>query len=347
MKREIKSDKTEHIAAPQRLDTKEGAPLSAKDSSQPIQADDDVAGVRLPTLAPFHLEATVRVLQRRPSSHEIWDGGRYLRVFTTADGLVLTAVENRGSIDAPDVRLSFLAGVPSAGTRRSLAQIVRQMLGLDVDPRPLHAAAMRLRGLRQTALSLRGMRPPRFATLSDAFANVVPFQQLSLDAGAAIVGRLVERLGKRIMHDDRSFAAFPTARAVAGARLSELLACGLSRSKAESLRRLARAVEAGEVCEEDIAELATSEALKRLIELPGIGPWSAALVLLRGYGRLEVFPPGDSGAKRGLDALLRLRTAESLVRVVERFGEYRGYLYFCGLGGSLLAKGLIHRAGPA
>jgi DNA-3-methyladenine glycosylase II len=80
------------------------------------------------------------------------------------------------------------------------------------------------------------------------------------------------------------------------------------------------------------------------MELPGIGPWSAALVLLRGFGRLEVFPPGDSGAQRGLNALLRLRTPESLARVVDRFGEYRGYLYFCGLGGSLLAKGLIHAA---
>jgi 3-methyladenine DNA glycosylase/8-oxoguanine DNA glycosylase len=307
----------------------------------------DITGVRLPAAAPFHLEATVRVLQRRPSSHEIWEQNRYLRVFTTTDGLVLTAVENRGSIDAPDVRLTFLAGAPSAGTRRTVEQIVRKMLGLSVDPAPLHAAAVRLRALRPTALSLRGMRPPRFATLFDAFANVVPFQQLSLDAGAAIVGRLVERFGARVMHGDQPFAAFPTASAVAGARRSALVACGLSRSKAESLRYLANAVETGELREEAIAKLGTADALQTLIELPGIGPWSAALVLLRGFGRLEVFPPGDSGAKRGLDALLRLRTPESLARVVERFGDYRGYLYFCGLGGSLLAKGLIHRAETA
>jgi 3-methyladenine DNA glycosylase/8-oxoguanine DNA glycosylase len=309
--------------------------------------DDDAAGVRLATAAPFHLEATVRVLQRRPSSHEIWEHNRYWRVFTTTNGLVLTAVENRGSIDAPDVRLSFLAGAPSADTRRSLEQTVGKMLGLAVDPAPLHAAAVRLRGLRPTAIALRGMRPPRFATLFDAFANVVPFQQLSLDAGAAIVGRLVHRFGERVMHGGRPFAAFPAASAIAGARMSALLRCGLSRSKAESLRYLARAVEAGEVDEVAIAQLGTSDALTKLIELPGIGPWSAALVLLRGFGRLEVFPPGDSGAKRGLNALLRLRAPDSLARVVERFGDYRGYLYFCGLGGSLLAKGLIRGAKTA
>ena len=74
---------------------------------------------------------------------------------------------------------------------------------------------------------------------------------------------------------------------------------------------------------------------------------SAALVLLRGFGRLEVFPPGDSGAMRSLTSLLQLRTPESLAAVIDRFGEHRGYLYLCGLGASLLAKGLIHRAGTA
>jgi 3-methyladenine DNA glycosylase/8-oxoguanine DNA glycosylase len=316
---------------------------SMRDISRAADGE-DAGSVPLATAAPFHLEATVRVLQRQPSSHEVWDQSRYLRVFTTTDGLVLTAVENRGTTDAPNVRLSFLAGVPSAGTRRAIERTARKMLGLDVDPAPLQASAARLRALRPTANALHGMRPPRFATLFDSFGLVVPFQQLSLEAGAAIVGRLVERFGEHLTHDDRTFAAFPTPSAVAGARLGALLACGFSRSKADSLRRLAKAVEEGEIDEEAIARLDTPEALKTLMELPGIGPWSAALVLLRGFGRLEVFPPGDSGAKRGLSTLLRLRTPESLARVVERFGHYRGYLYFCGLGGRLLAKGLIHPA---
>jgi DNA-3-methyladenine glycosylase II len=314
-------------------------------SARTSRADpEDAAVVRLLTTAPFHLEATVRVLQRRPGSHEVWEGNRYLRVFETPDGLVLTAVENRGSIDAPDVRLAILAGTPSALTRRSLEQMLGKMLGLSVDPAPLHSAAMQLRSLRPTALALRGMRPPRFATLFETFGNVVPYQQLSLDAGAAIVRRLVERFGEQVSHGGKSYAAFPHASAIAGARLPPLLACGLSRSKAESLRSLAKAVEAGEVREEAIAPLATSDALAQLIALPGIGPWSAALVLLRGFGRLEVFPPGDSGAMRGLTALLRLRNPESLGRVIERCGDYRGYVYLCGLGGSLLAKGLIRSA---
>ncbi|MGH8284249.1 MAG: DUF488 family protein, partial [Steroidobacteraceae bacterium] len=300
---------------------------------------------RLITRAPFHLEATVRVLQRRPANRvDVWEQNRYRRVLTTADGLVLVEVENRGTVDDPDVRLAIRSGNPSAATRLEIGRTVRKVLGLDVDPVPLQALVEGERKLRPTALALRGMRPPRFAGLFEAFVNVVPFQQLSLDAGIAIVGRLVERLGKRLEEGDRRFDAFPTSRAIGDARLDALRACGLSRSKAESLRSLARAMESGELTEERISGMSTSDALKTLAELPGIGPWSAGVVLLRGLGRIDVFPPGDVGAMRGLSALLRLRRAQSFDRVVDRFGEHRGYLYFYALGGNLLARGLIGAA---
>jgi hypothetical protein len=45
---------------------------------------------------------------------------------------------------------------------------------------------------------------------------------------------------------------------------------------------------------------------------------------------------------RGLSALLHVGPGAPLGRVVERFGDYRGYLYFYALGDRLLAKGLIH-----
>ena len=48
-----------------------------------------------------------------------------------------------------------------------------------------------------------------------------------------------------------------------------------------------------------------------------------------------------AGAQAGLRALMHLRPEAPLGRIIERFGDYRGYLYFYALGGRLLAKGLI------
>jgi 3-methyladenine DNA glycosylase/8-oxoguanine DNA glycosylase len=302
-------------------------------------------GTRLAVQAPFHLEATVRVLQRRPANRiDVWEPNHYLRVLTTADGLVLVEVENLGTIDDPDLRLSIRSGNPSAATQLKLARTVRKVLGLDVSPAPLQRRMAAERRLRPIALALRGMRPPRFAGLFEAFANVIPFQQMSVDAGVAIVGKLAERFGKHVELGKHRFNAFPTSRAVAGARLATLQKCGLSKAKAESLRHVAKAVESGNLTEDAIADMSTPDALARLTELPGIGAWSAALVLLRGFGRIDVFPPGDVGAAQALSELLRLHSREALDRIVERFGEHRGYFYFFGLAGSLMEKDLIHGA---
>jgi DNA-3-methyladenine glycosylase II len=70
-----------------------------------------------------------------------------------------------------------------------------------------------------------------------------------------------------------------------------------------------------------------------LLELPGIGPWTADYVLLRGLGRLDVFPSGDVGAARTLGRILG-RTIEppAAVQFAARFAPLRGMLYFCMLG---------------
>lgn len=302
-----------------------------------------VPGFQLSTHGPFHLEATVRVLQRRPSNPvEVWHGDSYRRVLRVNGNPVLVEVTNRGTIEVPDVRFAILAGEADPPI---LAGLLRRILGLDVDPRPFLDRATRQPRLRSTARALRGMRPPRFPDLFEAIGNVVPFQQLSLDAGMAITTRLVTRFGQRFGGEDAICHTFPTAEVIAGARPKALLACGFSNRKVDTLRRLAGLIAAGDLDEQRIAQLSTPEALRVLTALPGIGPWSAGVLLLRGFGRLEVFPPGDAGASRGLGKLLQ-RDGPGLERIIQRFGPLRGYLYFCALGDSLLAKGYIHPAPP-
>ena len=287
----------------------------------------------------------MRVLQRRPSNAvDLWEEGRYLRVLTLTHGLALVEVDNRGTIDDPDVRLCVRCEHACGATHIEAVRTVRKMLGLDLDPVPLQNLGDVERTLCATVLALRGMRPPRFANLFEAFANVVPFQQLSLDAGVAIVARLVRRFGQCFEYAGRRLYGFPAAAVIGQARVQTLRACGLSSRKAEVLRYLARSIASDQLTEEELSAMTTNNALSTLTELPGIGPWSAGLVLLRGLGRTDVFPPGDVGALRGLRGLLHLGPRARLNDVIERFGDQRGYLYFCVLGESLRARGLIHAA---
>jgi DNA-3-methyladenine glycosylase II len=162
----------------------------------------------------------------------------------------------------------------------------------------------------------------------------------------AVTRQLVQRFGDVLLHDGRRYPTFPSAEVIAETRTASLKSCGLSAKKSFALHSIAKAIASGALSPAEIERLSSSEAMKRLMQLPGIGAWSAALVLLRGFGRMDVFPQADTGVESSLIALLRLRSKTRLARIADGFGECRGYLYYYGLASRLLSAQLIHAAPP-
>jgi len=303
------------------------------------------ASFAIPAVSPFHLEATVRVLQRRPTNRvNRWEDGRYLRVLPTDEGLRLVAVENHGALDAPDLRGLVLGGPISPRTQEQLNATLQRLLGPSVDPTPFYRVARQDARLHAVTTSLRGLKPPRFPSLFETIANVIPFQQVSLAAGDAVVGRLVERFGERLCLGDRTYAAFPRPEHLVAVDVDALRELGLSRAKAATLRDVASRILVGELSEERLEALPSDEAMEVLTALPGLGPWSAGLILLRGLRRMEVFPAGDVGAVKNLGRLLGAETPMpdgGQQALLAAMGDTRGYLYFYALGWRLLHEGLI------
>lgn len=294
-------------------------------------------------VGPFHLEATVRILQRRPADRldHLVDGA-YLRLYQAPEGLVLAQLDNRGTLDAPDLRLSFLTGRPSPATKRRIAATTRRLLGMDQDVRAIERRLRQIPALRGVTAALRGMRPPRFATLLESFGRTVPYQQLSLDAGAALTNRMVEHFGDGLDYEGEPYFVFPPADRLAAASEDDFRALGFSRTKGRTLIGVASALRSGALDPEALESLPTPEAWQRLCALPGIGPWTASLLLLRGMGRLDSFPASDVGGNRGIATLLGEEPKHfEADRFAEPLGPQRGMLYFYSLGAHLLAKGLI------
>ncbi len=284
---------------------------------------------------PYDLALTVRLLQRRPTNPvDRWEegpeGGTYLRLVRTRRGLVLAGARQRGS----KVELLVDRGA-TAPQVRTAAATLNQILGLELpapDFRPLARLSPELGAL---AAKLAGMRPPRFADLHETVLHVVPFQQVSLDAGTAVTRRLIERFGT----EASGIWAAPEPGRIASARLDTLRRCGLSTAKARTLRSAARLIADAKLTDALIESLPSQEALEVLQELPGIGPWSAGLILLRGFRRTDVFPSGDAGVAKALSPWFPAPT--DLTRAVASLGETRGHLYFLALGSQLLARGLV------
>ena len=117
---------------------------------------------------------------------------------------------------------------------------------------------------------------------------------------------------------------------------SELRRIGFSNRKAETILELADAASAGELELNTFEGLDDSAVLEALLRQPGIGPWSADYVLLRGLGRLDVFPRTDVGALNGLRSFLEAAgREEDPSAALARWSPDAGLVYF-----HLLLRGL-------
>ena len=115
-------------------------------------------------------------------------------------------------------------------------------------------------------------------------------------------------------------------------------------AKARTVVEIARSIVDGDLDLEGLHRLDDATAVEQLTSLRGIGRWTAEYVLLRGLGRLHVFPGDDVGAHNKLRRLFGIDTPldyESVRRLVARWDPYAGLVYFHLLLDSLSREGLI------
>lgn len=125
-------------------------------------------------------------------------------------------------------------------------------------------------------------------------ANAIVGQQISVHAAESVWSRLVERYGRSRILDPQRLGQATT---------EDLRACGLSRKKAEFLLAAADAFERGDLADGQWKDLPDREVFERLQRLPGVGPWTAHMVMIFHLGRLDVLPTEDLGLLKAFRAV--------------------------------------------
>jgi DNA-3-methyladenine glycosylase II len=277
--------------------------------------------LRLPARAPFRLDFTVDALRRLASNvvDVVGEDGTLYRALQDASGTEIVAVR-------PSDGYAIEIRATGRSAERWSAGVAR-MLGTGVDLSEWYARSRQIGWLAPMVAALRGLKPPRYPTLWEACAHAVLFQQISIHAAGAIMRRAVMLLGDEVIAGGVRCIAFPPPQRWLEADETRLRATGISANKIAHLRSAARAVIDGTLDETALAPLSTQEAAERLRCIRGIGPWSAAVVLLRGMGRLDTFPLRDSGVARSL-SLLAGEMHVDQGELLERLGDTRGMLYY-------------------
>ncbi len=288
----------------------------------------------LDPVPPFRLDLTVWTLRRHAANAlDRWDGATYRRVLPAAGRWVEVAVTQAGSPEKPRLRVAVEGATPDAGARTVLRSALERLLGINIDLTPFYRLAAGDESLHPMAARFRGMKPPRYATLFESLVIGICSQQVSLTVGVLLLNRLIAAYGTRLGEDAAVVHAFPTPQVLAGTLPDALRPLGFSRQKGRAIVELAGALAGGgkALTLEALEPLPDQEAIGRLCALRGVGPWTAEYVLLRGLGRIDLFPGDDAGARNGLKAWLHLDTAPGAAavrRILEPWHPYAGLIYF-------------------
>jgi DNA-3-methyladenine glycosylase II len=281
---------------------------------------------------PFRLDLTVWTLRRNPANLiDRWDGRTYRRVLRLSTGPAEIAVEQTGPPDAARLKVAVCGGKPGPRTKAEVAATLDRMLGLHVDLRGFYRLSSGDRQLKLLADPFCGMRPPRYETLFESVITAIASQQVSRTVSILLLNRLAHRFGVALSADAEAVHAFPAPRDVAGLGISELRQLGFNRQKGRAIIELASAITDGTLDLEGVAALSDEEAVARLSALRGIGRWSAEYVLLRGLGRIHIFPGDDVGAQKNLQRWLHLGKPPeyaAVQRILHRWHPYAGLIYF-------------------
>ncbi len=241
------------------------------------------------------------------------------------------AVARAGPPDAPRLRVAVEGERVGSGTRPAVTAALERLLGLRIDLAGFERLASRDVRLRPLARRFRGMKPPRFPTVFECLVNAIACQQVTLTLGIRLLGRLAEAYGLEARGGEVPARAFPRPEDLAGRSPEELRPLGFSRQKARALIDLADAIAEGNLDLETLAAEPDEIVADRLCRLRGVGRWTAEYVLLRGLGRLHVFPGDDVGARNNLKRWLETPASldyEGVHRALAPWRAYAGLIYF-------------------
>jgi DNA-3-methyladenine glycosylase II len=302
--------------------------------------------VVLRPISPFRLDLTVWTLRRRPDNLiDRWNGETYCRAVIIEGKSAEMAVTQVGEIEKPSLKVTITSRESLPNAKEVARALMEKMLGLNVDLSQFYHFAKGNPELEPLMELFRGVKPPRFPSVFEALVNGISCQQLTLALGIRLLNRLTSAYGQKMkLPAGELVSVFPRPFDLAPLKPENFRALGYSRQKGKALIELSNRVIDGKVNLEELESMNDQTTFEKLNELRGVGRWTSEYVMLRGLGRIHVFPADDVGGRRSLQGWLKMESSlnyDETNRVLSTWKPYGGLLYFHLLLDRLRKEGVI------
>jgi AraC family transcriptional regulator of adaptative response / DNA-3-methyladenine glycosylase II len=246
---------------------------------------------------PFAAEHLFGFLSRRTlGGVETGDAGSYARVIRLGRRISHFTARHLADQHA----LEFATPATNVGDLLEITRRVRCLFDLDADPLAIASQWKADPILGPELKKLPGIRVPGCWSGFELAVRAIVGQQVSVAGARTVTTRLVEKFGDSVSIPGQPALthAFPTPAALARAVGGDW---GMPEARADAIRGLARAVQAGKL--ELEADADPREVRERLMALPGIGPWTAEYIAMRALRDPDAFPFSDLVVKREMKKL--------------------------------------------
>jgi AraC family transcriptional regulator of adaptative response / DNA-3-methyladenine glycosylase II len=243
---------------------------------------------------------------------EAVEGERYRRSISLNGGCGYFEVSLDEGGNALEARVQF----PDSRSLFLIIERIRSMFDLNADWTAISRGLGTDPALRARITAEPGLRVPGCWDRFELTVRAILGQQISVKGATTLAGRVARSFGQPFSGPGGLTHIFPAADRLADADLSRV---GVTKKRAETIRLLACAVCNGEICFEEIRD--SSAFLSRLVEIPGIGNWTAQYVAMRALGEPDAFPAGDLILLRAAT----LRTSRELEKRAEAWRPWRSY----------------------
>ncbi len=286
----------------------------------PVSEAGDVLTLRLGYRPPYDFAAMLDFLRGRAlPGVEVVDEHSYSRVIGPIDrpGWLRVSAWPNG-----EHALKLELHGPSTTRLLEIVQRLRRMFDLDADPQAIATALSSDARLAPLLAQRPGLRLPSGWDGFEIAVRAIIGQQVSVAAARTLASRLAQKYGQALPQPFAPGLAhlFPTPEALVNAELESI---GLIRSRAQTVRGVARALLEGRV--DFRAEHTLDDFAARWVALPGIGPWTAQYIALRALGHPDAFPVEDLVLQKALPADGTRMTAKALAARAEAWRPWRGY----------------------
>lgn len=257
-----------------------------------------------------------------------FDGESYQRVLQIQERPVFLVAKPVGQ--PPHHQLEVTCNTSRSNDITRVENRLRRIFNLDLDLEGFYRGAANDTLLNQITRQFEGYRVPCFPTLFESLICTILGQQINVRFALDVKRRLVKKYGNTVLFNGREYYGFPTPASLVNVTVEEFRKLKVSRQKAGYIEGVANLILNGGLTESAIINLNDDEILRRLMEVKGIGRWTAEYVMVRGLGKASVIPAAGTGIRAAFAHFFGLQkaTEEDVRRIARQWKSHQGLAAF-------------------